>query len=292
MSVKAEARYTRGKKIKTAAIILTAAALIFAVYVIISNTLITVTEYDISSDRIPESFDGFRIVQISDFHNSGNKWRNDIMLSEVKEISPDAIFLTGDIIDRVRTDYETSLDMMEKLSEIAPMYYVTGNHEARTEQSGEFLASLRGLGVYDLNDATMTIRRGNDEIILIGLNDPWMYRKDGISESENTETRLKKLSCGTDCYSVLLTHRPELMDIYAGCGVDLAFAGHAHGGLIRLPFIGGIYAPQQGFFPKYDNGVYRQDTTTMIVSRGVGNNGHTFRINDSPEIVVAVLHAG
>ena len=284
-------REGRFRWIKPAAIVFTAVMVIFAVYAFIANTVVTTAAYDIASERIPAGFDGFRIVQISDLHNSRNTLMTDAMIRQVRELSPDVIFLTGDIIDRGRTDVNAAMNVLEKLNAIAPLYAVTGNHEARTEEYYTLSDRMRKLGVTELNDCSVSIRRGNDEMVILGLNDPRMVRKEDVTEADDTEARLNAIGFSRDHFSVLLTHRPELLDIYAAAKVDLVFAGHAHGGLIRLPFIGGLYAPHQGFFPEYVNGAYQKGTTTMIVSRGVGNTGHTFRINDEPEIVFATLHA-
>ena len=278
-------------KKKNRIIALSAAVLvIFLGYVMYGNTAVTVTEYDVRSEKIPSGFDGFRIVQISDLHNSRNTLMTDSLIEKVKDIAPNVIFLTGDIIDREMTDVTAAKDVIEKLTWIAPVYYVTGNHEARTGEYYALSAKMRSLGVKELKDEAITKRFHGDHIVILGLEDPMGSKARGTTEKADTQKRLSSIAFDHNEYSVLLSHRPELLDVYAAEGVDLVFAGHAHGGLIRLPFIGGIFAPHQGFFPEYSGGEYQKDSTTMIVSRGVGNSGCTFRINNTPEIVVVTLH--
>ena len=274
-------------------IILTVAAVLTA-YLYYGNTAVTVTRYDISSEKIPPDFDGFRIVQISDLHNSGNSVMKESLISKTANAKPDVILLTGDMVDSYFTDVSAAISMIEKLNEIAPMYYVIGNHEARTGESSNLIRRMRELGIGILWNSYSIIRVGNDEIVIAGINDPRLLNKDGTADDAAiARESLGSLDYDREMYTILLSHRPELLNTYATYGIDLVFAGHAHGGLVRLPFIGGLYAPHQGLLPDYTGGViYQIADTSMIVSRGVGNSGDTFRINDNPELVVTVLHAG
>ncbi len=183
-------------------IILTVAAtlmLLLTVWTVWGNTALTVSEFTVVSAKLPLSFSGFRIAQISDLHNAEFGDGNKKLMQMLEKTEPDIIVITGDIVDSNRTDAD-----------------------------------------------------------------------DGA-------------------YTVLLSHRPELFDAYVNCSVDLVFSGHAHGGQFRLPFIGGIVAPGQGFFPKYDSGAYTKNGTTMIVSRGIGNSIIPIRFNNRPEIVIVEL---
>lgn len=264
----------------------------FAFYVIYGNTAVNVTRYDIHSERIPPGFDGFCIVHISDLHNSSNSVMTNSLLKKAVEAHPDVIVITGDTIDRYYPDVDKAINTVEKLNEIAPVYYVTGNHEARTGEYYKLIKLMRKIGVTELSDSFVNVRLNNDEIVIVGVNDPLKAHDTTIPDKTIMEKRLSQLEYDPHFYTVLLSHRPELMNVYTSKNIDLVFTGHAHGGLIRLPFIGGLYAPHQGFLPQYTGGLYKQSFTSMIVSRGVGNSGRTFRINDNPELVVAVLHAG
>ena len=280
-------------KILRRLIILIVLAAVFAVYVIYGNTAVTVSRYDISSEKIPPGFDGFRIVQISDLHNSRNEWMTESLISKTKEASPDIILLTGDMIDSYLPDVERAINVIERLNRIAPVYYVIGNHEARTGKSGTLIREMRKIGVGILFDSYAVIRVADDERVIASVNDPRRLNIDGSgNDARIVSESIGSMDYDRQMFTVMLSHRPELIRTYATKGVDLVFAGHAHGGLVRLPFIGGLFAPNQGFFPDYTAGKYSVADTTMIVSRGVGNSGYSFRINDNPELVVAELHAG
>lgn len=271
------------------------AAAVFAVYVIYGNTAVTVSRYDISSEKIPPGFDGFCIVQISDLHNSKNSVKTESLISKAASAKPDIILLTGDMIDSYFPDVSAAMSVIKRLNEIAPVYYIIGNHEARTGQTGTLLRQMHELGISILNDSYAIIRAGDDEIAILGITDPRSVNIDG--DADNASIVSESLSSlgydyGNGMYTILLAHRPELIKSYATFGVDLVFTGHAHGGLVRLPFIGGLYAPHQGLFPDYTVGIYTVADTSMIVNKGVGNSGYSFRINDNPELVVTTLHAG
>ena len=278
------------KKLKLIAVGFLALAVVFSVYVYYGNTALQVTRYDIHSEKIPPGFDGFRIVQISDFHNSGNKRLVNSLVDQVESQKPDLILLTGDMIDYGYPDVNITVELIRKISHFAPVYF--GNHEARTGEYYALSKAMRKIGVTELNNSYVIIRRNDDEIVIAGISDPMNVTDKTISDETIASERLAGMDYDEELFTVLLSHRPELISAYSANNIDLAFTGHAHGGLIRLPFIGGLYAPHQGLFPDYTAGLYQRGNTSMIVSRGVGNSGHTFRINDNPELVVTVLHAG
>ena len=279
--------------LKRGIIIALTAAVALGAYIYYGNTALTVSRYDISSEKIPPGFDGFCIVQVSDLHNSGNSLMTESLIRKTKEAKPDIIVLTGDMIDSYFTNIPAAISVIRRLNEIAPVYYVIGNHEARTGQSGSFINQMHEMGISILSDSYSVIRVDDDEIVIAGINDPRRVNIDGKGDDAAiAEKALSGLDYDRELYTVLLSHRPELIKTYASFGIDLAFTGHAHGGLIRLPLIGGLYAPNQGLFPGYTGGIYKAADTTLILSRGVGNSRDSFRINDNPELVVAVLHAG
>ena len=264
--------------------------IIIAIWIVQSNTQIVLTEYIVTSPKVPESFSCFEIAQISDLHNAEFGEKNSKLLELLPEVDPDIIVLTGDLIDSRHTDIEIALDFAGKAVEIAPVYYVTGNHEARVPEYAQLKTGLTEAGVIVLENQKIRITRDGENITLMGIHDPSFHTNYLFGDTETiTRQAITSLQNASDGFTVLLSHQPELFDVYVDTGIDLVFSGHAHGGQFRLPFIGGLVAPNQGFFPKYDAGQFTEENTTMIVSRGVGNSIIPFRINNPPEIVVVEL---
>ena len=215
---------------------------------------------------------------------------NEMLIELLFQTDPDMIVITGDLIDSRQTDIEIALGFAVKAVQIAPVYYVTGNHEARVSEYEQLKTGLTDLGVTVLENQKVQITKDGESITLMGIQDP-SFRTDylfGDAESVSRQA-ITSLQNGSDGFTVLLSHRPELFDLYVDTGMDLVFSGHAHGGQFRLPVIGGLVAPNQGFFPRYDAGQFIEENTTMIVSRGVGNSIIPFRINNPPELVVVEL---
>lgn len=262
-----------------------------AAYTVWANTALETTEYKIKSENLPNAFNGFRIAQVSDLHNSEMGKNNKKLLSALEKAKPDIIVITGDLIDSRRTNVDISLSFAKKAAEVAPCYYVTGNHESRVSQYTELKKGLKNAGVDVLENKSASIAKDGEEITILGVDDP-SFKTDyllGDLEQNVISSTLKELVKNDGTYKVLLSHRPELFDVYVGAGIDLVFTGHAHGGQFRLPFLGGLIAPGQGFFPKYEAGVFTQNTTSMVVSRGIGNSIIPLRINNRPELVVVEL---
>ncbi len=263
-------------------ILLLPAAVLFLVLLHIflhwSNTALQVSFYTVCSDRLPDSFDGFKIVQISDLHNTAFGKDNRRLLEKLRAQKPDMIAVTGDIIHAEPMD--TALAFAREAVKIAPVYFVPGNHEHRMDYEALY-AGLRAAGVTVLTDRCVSVRKDSERIRIAGVEDP-VFRPDVTMEE-----KLLPLT-GAGC-TVLLSHRPEYFDAYVAARTDLVLAGHTHGGQFRLPFIGGLFAPDQGVFPKYDSGMFTENGTHMIVSRGLGNSSFPFRLNNRPEIVTVIL---
>lgn len=262
---------------------------IFGIFVIFisavlyyGNTAIQTTIITVECDDIPESFNGMTIVHISDLHNYEFGKNQIRLIYKVKKAEPDIIAVTGDLVDSRRTDIDIAMEFMEQAVKIAPVYYVTGNHESRIEEFEDLENRLADCGVITLRDRKAEIEAGGDRISILGIDDPTFGNKD-------VQEKLESLISEDDNYKILLSHRPELFDTYCEAGVELVLSGHAHGGQIRLPFLGGIAAPNQGFYPKYTEGLYSDGSTSMVVSRGLGNSIIPLRINNRPEIVVIKL---
>lgn len=256
------------------------------------NTALELNTYTVSSSKLPQSFDGYRIAHVSDLHNAEMGKDNEKLLTILRDADPDMIAITGDLIDSRSTNVEIALNFIREAVKIAPCYYVTGNHEARVNEYGELKAGMEAAGVTVLEDAKFKISIDGETIMLIGINDP-SYQTDYLFGDAQTvvDTKLTELHSDSDGYTILLSHRPELFDTYADHGIDLVLSGHAHGGQFRLPFIGGLVAPNQGLFPEYDAGIYTENNTNMLVSRGVGNSILPFRINNRPEVILIELQA-
>ena len=250
------------------------------------NQALEVNEWTVSDRDIPDTFSGYRIAQISDLHNAEFGEHNEELLSMLAGTAPDIIVLTGDLVDSRRTDVDVAADFAAQAMEIAPVYYVTGNHESRLKRLFPALeARLEAAGVTILRGEAVLLNRDGQQIQLLGVDDITFYTGNWEDQLPEDLERLKK----EGLYTVLLSHRPDLLELYEKAGVDLVFTGHAHGGQIRLPWIGGILAPDQGFFPKYDSGLYTLGETNLMVSRGLGNSLFPFRVNNPPEIVVVEL---
>ena len=255
-----------------------------ALWIYYDNQRIVTTRHTLHFDRLPAAFDGFTIAQISDLHNAEFGEDNAALLDALRDAAPDIIVISGDIIDSRHTDVEIAASFAEAAVEIAPVYYVTGNHEGRIPEDAAVLEKrMTATGVSVLHNERTFFYRGEDRIALIGMDDPSMTADVGAFREQ-----LRVLS-DPAYFSVLLSHRPDLFDIYCDAGADLVFSGHAHGGQFRLPLLGGIFAPNQGFFPDYTEGCYTKGDTTMVVSRGLGNSLFPFRVNNPPEIVIISL---
>ena len=265
--------------------------LCLGIWTLWGNTALEVNEYEIVSDRIPQSFSGFRIAQVSDLHNTEFGEGNVKLTDLLSQTDPDMIVITGDLIDSRQTDIEIALEFARQAIKLAPVYYVSGNHEARVPEYEDLKMGLVKAGVVILENQKVQINREGERITLLGIDDP-SFREDYLFGDAGSVARqaIENLQNVSDGYTILLSHRPELFDMYVDTGMDLVFSGHAHGGQFRLPFFGGLVAPNQGFFPKYDAGQFTEENTTMIVSRGVGNSIIPLRFNNRPEIVVAELN--
>ena len=257
------------------------------------NTALELNTYTISSDRLPEAFDGYRIAHVSDLHNAEMGKDNEKLLDMLRETEPDIIAITGDIIDSRNTNIDIALQFTKAAMEIAPCYYVTGNHEARISKYDELKEGMIELGVAVLEDGRIELEQSGKTISLLGVKDPSFQTDYLFGDSETVmQGKLQEIINEEETYTILLSHRPELFEVYRESKVDLVLSGHAHGGQFRLPFVGGLVAPNQGLFPKYDAGLYTEENTNMIVSRGIGNSILPFRFNNRPEVILIELKYG
>lgn len=226
-----------------------------------------------------------RLAVVTDFHSSDNA---DDVVAMVASCAPDAVLLVGDLFDDdiANRPTERTLSLMRQLSALYPCYYVSGNHEAWTgemdalyQQTGE-----AGVTVLRMSSGVLTVR--GQRIALCGIPDPYEMV---FSGAPDTEEQLRQALEDVDSadFTVLLAHRPELLAKYAQFPLDLVVSGHAHGGQVRIPgVLNGLYAPNQGWFPKLAGGAYTQDGTTLIVSRGLAVRTRLPRIFNRPEVVL------
>lgn len=248
------------------------------------NNWMTVTHYSYENKKISPEWDGYRILQISDLHNKEFGKNNQKLIQKIEELKPDMILLTGDLVDSDHTDIEAALTFAEQVVNLSPTYYVTGNHENWLNQKDKsmLIDKLNHLGVKCLENEVVTIEKADSHLSIIGLND------ENLADAtlNHMVSDLEK-----DNVTIVLAHEPQYFAQYCEAGVDLVFSGHAHGGQFRLPFVGGIVAPDQGFLPEYTEGQHRAENTTMIISRGLGNSVIPLRLFNLPEIVCLDLQS-
>ncbi len=249
------------------------------------NNSITVNKITFTSEKVPEAFDGYRILHISDLHNKnfGNNQKN--LLSKIKQLEPNIIVITGDLIDSNNPDIEIAMDFIKGAIDIAPVCFVSGNHENWSGLYDSLKSQMEEEGVKVLDNQRAEISKGDSSIDIIGLPDYSFVQEHG----DNARNLLDSLIESDDRLTILLSHRPELFDVYSSAGVDLAFTGHAHGGQFRLPFVGGLIAPDQGFLPQLTEGIHTNNNTSMVISRGIGNSVIPVRIFNRPELIVVTL---
>lgn len=284
LRIKGKSKKQKSRNTKKQKYIKLAIALSIVIVIILfcnfQNKHLETTYYTYEADQLGVDLDCYRIVQISDLHNAKFGKNNQKLVDRIRECEPDMIVLTGDLVDSNHTNVDRAVQFVDEIVKICPVYYVTGNHEYWLEKSeyDELMDGLIGAGVVILDDQVVEISRGDAKFRLVGLDDKSLA--DGTLEALLSDEKE---------FTVVLAHEPQYLARYAGTGVDLVLSGHAHGGQFRLPFVGGIVAPDQGFLPEYTAGEYYMDGTEMIVSRGLGNSVIPVRLFNYPEIVCVEL---
>lgn len=249
-------------------------------FIYFQNNNLQITGYEIINEKIPKSFNNYKIIQVSDYHNNKNKMINKKLKDILEKEEPNLIVVTGDLIDSTNTDTNQALNLIDELKKYADVYFVTGNHESWTQEIDELYKGLIKREVEILNNKEKQVYKEDEYINILGIED---------SETlEILRKNLEGLKKDKNIFNILLSHRPEYFNEYIKEGLDLILTGHAHGGQIRI-FNQGIVAPNQGLFPKYTSGKKTEGNTTMITSRGIGNSIIPIRINNHPELVVVTL---
>ena len=277
------------------------------------NNRLHVSRYQAVVEGLDPAFDGLRVVQISDLHGKSFGEGQGRLAKKVEALHPDIILCTGDMVDSRRYRAAPALTLVERLAGIAPVYVTSGNHEWWTAGGYKrMIPQLEKKGAVVLENKEAYIERDGKRLRIVGVTDPdgpiaeafygailGAEARPGepLSEAVSGETSrgeymeevLPALLGSGEEPVLLLSHRPEYFDLYVQSGADVVFAGHAHGGQIRLPFIGGLIAPGQGAFPRYDGGVYREGGTSMVVSRGLGNSLFPVRALNPPDVVLVTI---
>lgn len=279
------------------------------------NQGVYIKRYNLKFDNLPQKFNNYKIVQLTDIHSIRSKEQIEQIISKIEKQKPDVIFITGDLIDsgyyanqqsahkekKIPIIESLTIKFVQKLTQISKVYFVYGNHEMMLlddPENNEFKLSLEKTGVKILNNKIDYLYKDEEKIKLLGLQDPACLYKDEVyskldgSSSDKARAILEDLFLqdNSEEFSILLAHRPECFEIYASYNIDLILSGHTHGGMLRLPFIRGIYAHPQGFFPDYSYGIYTNRNSTMVVGAGIGYSGNIhFRVYNLPEIEVINL---
>ena len=272
---------------KTAAL-LVLTALLAAGFLPWGNCSLQTTETALVSPALPPAFDGLRIVELADLHGRVFGRGSRRLLAAVRRAEPDLICIDGDLFDE-HTDLAMLPPLLRGLCAIAPVYYVTGNHEWRVPGLRGILAQMRACGVTVLQDDWRVLRRGEDALIVAGTDDPC-----GPAERKTPAELIADIraEAGEAAFLLLLTHRNDQLPQWSALGVQAVLAGHCHGGVVRLPFVGGLFGTDRRLFPAWDAGLYRQGETVLYVSRGLGYTNVHFRLFNRPEVAVIVLRRG
>ena len=255
-----------------------------------SNAFLETAAFELTFANLPAGFDGCRAVILSDLHTVEFGSGNQRLLEAVREAEPDYIFLTGDLLDQYRPVPEGYVEQLaDALSAMAPTYYITGNHEWALGGVPALKELLSTHGVTVLSNAFLPLERNGDTIILAGIDDPNGYADQKTPEAVAAEV----YAAYGDPFWVLLAHRNNRFEQqYSLLGADLVISGHAHGGIIRLPFLGGLISHDLELFPDYTAGLYEVNGSVLFVSRGLGSSGASFRLFNRPEVAVLTLHRG
>lgn len=271
--------------------------LIAALRLYIDNNVLEVSYYKVKSDKIPASFKGFKILQLSDLHSKSFGSNNKKLIRKINRENPDIVVMTGDMVSERDSDFEVFINLAEQIGKRYDTYYIVGNHEQNLDDvlRKALIDKLINIGIRVLDNEKVTITRGKDSINIYGLWFNLRYYKDVNNEytrdiyfgAGQIQSILGNLDTGS--YNILLAHNPLYADTYSNWGADLILSGHIHGGMIRIPFAGGLLSPEIKLFPEYDAGKYQVNGKTLIVNRGLSRGEFGFRVFNRPEISVITL---
>ncbi len=264
---------------------------LLARWLYLQNHRIDVSAYVLTYPHLPAAFDGVTLLHLSDIHNGIFPVKEEERLQRVlSRASVDYILITGDLIDRRKPNAPSALRYAEQWLSAAPVYFVSGNHEARCPEGQRFVKSLQQIGIQVLDLKKTVLKRKGQRVLLAGVPDPYVYGSERAGRAYIQDAL--SLTTPREDFMLLLAHRPEYLSLYNRMGADLVLSGHAHGGQIRLPGLGGLYAPGQGWLPRYTSGTTTFGDTTMVVSRGLGSSVFPQRLFNRPEVGIIQLVRG
>lgn len=273
--------------------------LVLFLYTIYENLNLEVSFYNIKSTRIPMEFHGVSFIVLADLHNNSFGKENERLFNEIEKNNPDFIIVAGDMMVSSKPDeYRVAYSLLSKLAKKYPIYYGIGNHEQRVMPGGiysndNYIAyqnKLKALGIHFLINQTLIIKKNGSKLGIVGLMiDKEYFNK--LKQPMMNHEYIQKLVGIPDkeCYNILIAHNPMFFKSYKDWGADLTLSGHLHGGIIRLPLLGGIISPQYKILPKYDAGKFDEDGKTLLVSRGLGMHTIKLRMFNKPELMVVTL---
>lgn len=251
------------------------------------NFTLQVEPVELFFESLPPQFDGLRVAELSDLHGRSFGKNNVRLLRTLQKARPDMICICGDLFDE-KADLTMLEPLLTGLTDIAPVYYVTGNHEWQVKNLREILQKMRAWGVTVLENEERVLSRGGAEMVVAGVHDPC-----GPYDMKTPAALVRELrSAQGNDFILMLSHRNDELAMWSQLGVQLVLSGHCHGGVVRLPFVGGVFGTRRELFPEYDAGVYRQDGTTLFVSRGLGYTNVHFRLFNRPHIPIMILRSG
>lgn len=277
--------------------VIVAVVVVFVLYCMFENKNLKTTNYLIEQDCIPREFQDTCFVCLTDLHENEFGADNKKLICAIKKASPDYILIAGDMINgTTKRNVARVLMLLEKLAKEYPVYYAPGNHELKWSMNAplefsEFIVALTRLGIIYLDNDEVIIKKGDAQISMTGLNLPREYFGKGRNVKPLTKQSMEELvgKATKDAYHILLAHMPEYFDTYAEWGADLVISGHIHGGIMRLPIVGGVISPRYHLFPKYDAGKFTKGSHVMLLSRGLGTHTIKVRIFNPPELMRVVI---
>ncbi len=257
--------------------------LVWSVYS--SRYRLQITYDSLTSSSLPRGFDGYRIVQLTDLHAAEFGENNCKLVEKIQALHPDMISMTGDFIEQ-ESDISVTETLIAQLTDIAPVYVVSGNHDWASGAANELRAAIESAGGVWLGNSCRELTKDNDRIILAGVEDPNSY-----AEMIQPDELMDQIALAyPDTFTILLAHRNDWPEKYPNLQTDLILCGHGHGGVIRLPFVGGLLDTTRTLFPTYDAGLFPCNRYTMVVSRGLGGNFPIPRLWNRPEILCLDLY--